>query len=837
MKIKLSLLLIMLLVGAAHVGGQTPVRYSAADSLNYPMADYSAPKQYIVNNIVIVGAKYVDTSMLALSAGLNKGDKVYVPGDYVSSAIKSILGRKQFAGAEVVAQPVGDSINFEIYLQERPRVYKWDIAGIRKGQAKSIIDEMKLSPGTELSDYLLDKNEQYIVGYFKKKGYRHAEATSRVVNDSVYKNAVNVTFVVDKKNKVKIGDIVFEGNEVFPDKRLRRTLSKTHRKSINIFNNSKLREKEYAEDKLKLIDFYNSKGYRNAHIVRDSIYDINNKRIGINIKVSEGNKYYYRNITWTGNSKYDTETLNKMLGLHKGDIYDKKTMNDRLGINGNPEDMSITSLYQNDGYLFFRIEPAEVIIGADSIDLELKVFEGKQATINDVTITGNNRINDEVIRRELYTRPGELYDRSLLMATMRQLAQMRYFNAETILPNITTPDTESANIGWNLEESSTDQFEFSGGYGIGMFILSAGIQLNNLSIKNFFKKGAWRPYPSGQGQQLALRIQSNGQYYKGASLSFTEPWLGGKKPISMTIGVHYSDETDAYYVWQEGNKHFRTIGASVGIGRRLSWPDHYFTLYNELSYQSYRLKDWDNFIVKNGSSNIISLTTVFGRSSVDQPIYPRKGSDFSISVELTPPYSLFDGRDYSDPTMTNNTRYGWIEYHKWKFKGVWFTTLSKNQKLVLMTKVELGYLGKYNKYKQSPFEGFDVGGSGMQGYNIYGVDVVGMRGYDDSALTPNVANGGYANVYNKYTVELRYPIILKQGSQIYALAFAEAGNAYTGWNTFDPFSLKRSLGAGIRINLPMVGMLGIDWGYGFDRASGSNKRSGGKIAFVFGNQF
>ena len=505
---------------------------------------------------------------------------------------------------------------------------------------------------------------------------------------------------------------------------------------------------------------------------------------------------------------------------------------------------SVNSLYQNNGYLFSKIDPGEEVVGEDSIDINVKIYEGKQAKINEVDVSGNRKVNDNVIRRELYVRPGELYNRSLLMATIRQLNQMGHFDPEKMLPDVQPVEnsTELVDIAFPLEEVANDKFEISGGWGSGMFVGSIGVQLNNIAIKNFFKKGAWRPFPQGQGQSLAVRAQSNGSYYKAFLVNFTEPWLGGKKPNSFTLGLFYSNETNAYYAWQSGTKHFRTMGVSVGWGRRLKWPDRNFSLYHELSYQAYNLKDWTSFIVENGTSNIIALKTVFSRNTVDSPIYPRTGSEFSVSLALTPPYSLFQKNiDYSDPNLPDRKRYKWIEYHKWQLKAQWFYPLTNNNKLVFMAKAEMGYLGSYNKNKPSPFEGFDVGGDGMSGYNVYGVDIIGLRGYEDGALTPySYTTDGrtdYARAYNKYTMEIRYPIILKPNSNIYGLVFAEGGNAFRSWQEFDPFLIKRSVGVGLRIFMPVVGLLGIDWGYGFDRAVGASHRSGSQVHFMIGQQF
>ena len=820
---------------------------STAQVRNAPMLDYEHPKQYIINKVKVSGIKYLDPEVVASMSGLTKGDTIMIPSDYLSSTLKTMWNQRISSDVQILTEPVGDSVNIEIVLRERPRVYDWKIEGVRKGQMSELLETLKLKKGSELSDFVLNSSKDAIRKYFAEKGFYNADVSVRLENDTTLENVVNVFFVVDRKNRVKIGKIDFEGNTALSDRQLRRSFKKTHQKSINIFKGAKYKEKDYEEDKENLIDFYNSRGYRNATILSDSVYRINDKRLGIALKVDEGNKFYYRNVSWTGNSVYETRQLNDMLGISKGETYDKKTLHKRLGIgkHADYEDMSsISSLYQNNGYLFSSIDPGEVVVGEDSIDINVKIFEGKQAKINEVKISGNHRVNDRVIRRELYVRPGELYNRALLMQTIRQLNQMQHFDPEKTSPGIDlVPNSnELVDISFPLEEVASDKFEISGGWGSNMFVGSVGVQLNNVSLKNFFKGSEWRPYPHGQNQQLAIRGQTNGSYYKAISLNFTEPWLGGKKPNSLTVGLYYSDETDAYYAWQSGNRHFRTIGVSVGIGRRLSWPDRYFTIYNEISYQAYNLKDWSSFLVTNGTSNIFALKTVLARNSVDSPIYPRTGSEFSLSLTLTPPYSLFQKNvDYADPNLPDYKRYKWIEYHKWQFKAQWYYPLTNNNKLVLMARAEMGYLGSYNKNKPSPFEGFDVGGDGMSGYNVYGVEIVGLRGYENSALTPYTytADGraDYARAYNKYTMEIRYPFILKPSSTIYGLVFAEGGNAFKSWKEFDPFLIKRSIGVGARIYLPIVGMLGIDWGYGFDKAVGQTERSGSQVHFIIGTQF
>ena len=833
---------------AAEQPSTAPAAKAAPDfPEDAPMMQGSGePRLYYIRKINIHGVQYLNADMLKSSAGLIEGDSIYLPSSFISNAISRLWSQRFFSDVKIGADIEGDSLDLEVFLKERPRVNNWAFEGIPRGKKTDLLEKLKLRRGGELSDYVIDKNRKLIKEYWSEKGFRNAEVDVRIENDTVRPQMVNVTFMIDRKDKVKIGQINFIGNTEFTDKRLRRTFKKTHQKSINIFKGTKLNETDYAADKELLIDFYNSKGYRNANILRDSIYPINEKRLGIDIEVSEGNKYYIRNVSWVGNSVYTTEDLQQMFGVESGDTYDKKTIQKRLGIGkeANPEEMSVSSLYQNQGYLTSQIDPAETIIGTDSIDIEVKIFEGKQFTINEVGITGNQRVDDEVIRRELYTRPGELYDRSMLMQTIRMLGSMGHFNPEAIAPDIKPVSSELVNVNWALEEQASDRFNIAGGWGSGTFVGSVGITLNNLSVKNFFKKGAWRPYPMGQNQRLSLSAQTNGTYYKAFAFSFTDPWLGGKKPNSFTLSAHISEQNNAYYVLQSATQYFRTYGVAAGLGKRLNWPDPYFTFYAEASYERFKLKNWNTFGMTNGAANLLSLKLVFARSSVDQPLYPRRGSEFSASVQATPPYSLWDGKDYktleqlasnsSTSDAANQERYRWVEFHKWQFKAQWYQTLSKNSNLVLMLKAEMGYLGAYNKYKVSPFERFEVGGDGMSGYNIYGIDIISMRGYEDGALDPT---SDYSRGYNKYTAELRYPVILKPSSTIYVLGFLEGGNAFESWKKFSPFKIKRSAGFGVRLYLPVVGMLGIDWGYGFDAPANSTSKSGSQFHFVLGQQF
>ena len=806
---------------------------------NAPVLSANAePRLYYIRKVNIHGIRFRDKDLLLSTSGLIPGDSLYLPSTFISDAITRLWGQRYFSDVEIGANIEGDSIDLEVFLQERPRVRSWNFEGdrISRSKQKDLTDELKLKAGTELSDYVIDKNEKLIKKHFIAKGFRNVDVTTRIENDPIRQNMVNVTFRIDRNEKVRVGSITFSGNTQFKEKRLRRTFKKTHQKSLNFFRNTKLNEEDYKEDKNLLIDFYNSQGYRNATIISDSVYSINPERIGIHIDLSEGEKFYIRNIKWIGNSIYPTDELQQIFGVKSGDTYDKKSMHKRLGIGRemDPEGMSVSTLYQNNGYLMSQIEPSEIVVGKDSIDLEIKVFEGKPFTVNEVGISGNNRVDDEVIRRELYVFPGELYNRALLMRTLRMLMGMGHFDAEQLQPDIQPISSDKVNINFPLVETASDQFNVAGGWGSGSFVGSVGITLNNLSTRNLFKKGTWTPYPMGQNQKFSISGQTNGTYYKAIAASFTDPWVGGHKPNSLTVSGHWSEQNNAYYVWQSATMYFRSFGLAAGLGKRLKWPDPNFSLYLEAQYTRYSLKNWNYFIMSNGVANELSLKVALSRSTVDQPIYPRSGSEFSAILTFTPPYSLWDGRDYSDASMPDRVRYKWIEYHRWQLNARWFLPISRNNKLVLMAGAEMGFLGHYNKNKVSPFERFEVGGDGMSGYTIYGVDIIRLRGYENGALDPT---SDYSIGYNKYTMELRYPVILKESSQIYVLGFLEGGNGFDSWKSFSPFKIKRSAGLGVRLYLPIVGLLGLDWGWGFDAPAGSTRRSGSQFHFTMGQTF
>ena len=799
------------------------------------------PRLYHIRNVNFHGVEHMSERTLRSIAGLIPGDTIYLPSGYIANSISRLWAQKSFADVKIGASIDGDSVDMEIFLKERPRVHTWNFVGEGIGNAKKkeLAEKLQLRRNSELSDYIIDKNEKLIKKEFADKGYRNTEVKALITNDTTgLQNVVHVTFHIDRKEKVKVGEITFDGNEMFTDKRLRRTFKKTHQKSINFFRSTKFNPKEFENDKDLLVDFYNSQGYRNATVIADSVYDISSNRIGIHLDVAEGEKFYIRNVNWVGNSKFETEFLQRMFGVNKGDTYDRKSMHKRLGIGREADasdNNSISSLYQNDGYLMSQIDPSEIIVGKDSIDVEVRIFEGKQFKINEIGISGNTRVNDEVIRRELSVYPGQLYNRALLMYSLRQLMSMGHFDAEQLQPDVQPVSNDLVNINFPLVEQASDQFNIAGGWGAGSFVGSVGITLNNISTRDFFNKSKWTPYPMGQNQKFSVSGQTNGTYYKAISASFTDPWVGGHKPNSLTVSAHWSEQNNAYYIWQTSTMYFRTMGLGIGLGKRMKWPDPNFTIYTEAQYRRYALNNWNYFIMKDGVANELSLKVAFGRSTVDQPIYPRSGTEFSVTATITPPYSLWDGIDYSNSDLPDRTRYKWIEYHRWEMKGRWFQPLTRDRKLILMAKAEMGYLGNYNKDKVSPFQRFEVGGDGMSGYTLYGVDVIGLRGYEDGALDPRGSN--YSVAYNKYTMELRYPVVMKDQSQVFVLGFLEGGSGFNSWEEFSPFKIKRSAGLGVRLYLPIVGLIGIDWGYGFDSAMGHTSKSGSRFHFTMGQSF
>ncbi|PKP07736.1 MAG: outer membrane protein assembly factor BamA [Bacteroidetes bacterium HGW-Bacteroidetes-5] len=804
------------------------------------VVDYNKPQDYIIGGVKVSGVKFLGEEQIISLTGLSVGDKITIPGDELSSIVKRIWMQRFFSDVGIFIDSTHmDTVFLKINLQERPRVSRWEFEGVKSGEKTDLNERLKLRRGSELSDYILSSSSEIIRKFYVEKGFLQTEVSVKQEEDTLIVNAAKVTFVVDKKSRVKIKQIIFEGNNNIKGSKLASAMKKTKdMRILNFFSSKKFDEKEYDNDKKLLLQKYSEAGYRDARILKDSIYYLEDGRLAIKFVIDEGNKYYFRDITWTGNSIYDSEGLNSILRIAKGDVYDVVSMEKRLF---EAEDGNISKLYRDRGYLFFRVIPVEKSIVGDSVDVEMRMFEGKPANFNRIIINGNNVTNEKVARRELFTRPGYLFNQTYLERSLRGLAAMGHFDPEKLMSatGYSVVPNENANtvdITYNLEEKSNSQFEIAGGWGGNTFVGTLGISFNNFSLSKVFDKKAWRPVPLGDGQQLSIKFQTNGSYYTAFSASFTEPWLFGNKPTSLSVSTYYTKQTNSTYFYQNSGQSMEVYGMSAGIGTRLKWPDNEFILYNELSVQSYKLTDWQYyFIFKDGISNNISWKIRLQRNSTDQPIYPRSGSDFQLGLQITPPYSLFRPADTDYKGMTDAQRYKWIEYHKWTFKGSTFNKLVGD--LVLMTRVNFGYLGYYSRsLGYSPFEGFILGGDGMSGYNTYGSEVIGLRGYPNNSLTPRVNDSYSGNVYDKFTLELRYPIVLQPQSTIYALVFLEGGNSWSDIRDFNPFSIKRSAGFGVRVLLPIVGMLGIDWGYGFDPVE-SKARSGSNFHFVIGQQF
>jgi outer membrane protein insertion porin family len=817
------------------------------DYQNMPVMDYSIPVEYEIGGIEITGLKYLQPRVLINISGLRVGQKINIPGDEISQAISKYWKHGLFSDVKIIATKIDKGkVYLEIHLLERPRISQIIIDGVKKSEKEDLLKSIKLHKGSQLTDNIINNTVTIIKNHYIKKGFFNTDVNVVQKADTTAVNQVNLYIHVKKNSRVKIDDIKFEGNKVFTDKRLRRVMKKTKKLNLNIFKSSKYIESDYEADKKKLIDFYNKNGYRDAKILNDKLTVLNDKRVDLTIDLQEGDQYFFRKITWIGNTKYPSEFLNAVLGIKKGDVYNQKLLNDRL----QSDDDAVSSLYMDQGYLFFSVNPVEVNIQNDSIDLEMRIYEGKPATINKVIISGNTKTNEHVIRRELYTKPGDLFSRTNIIRSVRELANLGHFDPEKIVPHpIPNQSDGTVDLEYSVVERPNDQLQVSGGWGGVGFVGTIGVKFSNFSARNMFKGKAWRPVPSGDGQTLSISAQSNGKYYQGYNISFVEPWFGGRKPNSFSISLYHSAQRlpssyNYYYTSSEptlSDKYFKTSGASIGLGRRLKWPDDYFTLYTGIGYQRYLLNNWNqSFIFANGASNLISLTTTLTRSSQDQLIFPRKGSNISLGLQLTPPYSLISGKDFSNASTAE--KYKYIEFHKWTFKANWYTTLVGN--LVLATKVEFGYLGYYNKQiGPSPFEKFEVGGSGMIGYNLYGSDIIPLRGYDDNAVTPYYYQSGSTypvyngNVYSRYYMEFRYLVSPNPQATIYLLSFVEGGNAWAKFDNFNPFLIKRSAGVGIRAFLPMFGMLGIDWGYPFDPPYGKTKHTEGKFQFIMGQQF
>lgn len=820
------------------------------------------PTEFTIGGISVTGTNNFDAEAVILFTGLSVGDKITIPGDRISQAIKNLWKQQLFSDIKILVAEVrpGNVVFLNIELGERERLSRYKFVGVSKSEAEDLREKVQLKLGTILTENMLQNTNNIVTKFFVDKGYMQTKVTIKQAEDTILKNAILIDIYVDKGERVKISSIEFERirgtvkakvkgnkwyefykrdpNKELTDGQLRRVMKDTKvKKYTRIFSTSKFLEKNYKADKSKILDKYNSRGYRNAKIVKDTvIYDPTTNTVAIKIKLDEGNKFFFRNIRWVGNTKFNSDFLSTVLSIKKGDIYNRETLQERLVINQNSTDVS--SLYLDDGYLSFQAVPVEVAVENDSIDFEIRVFEGKQYRVNRVILMGNTKTNDHVVIREILTRPGDLFNRSDIITTQRELAALGYFDPEKMGINpVQNPKDGTVDIEYTVEEKPSDQVELAGGFGAGRVVGTLGLSFSNFSLHNIFKKQAWTPLPSGDGQRLSIRAQSNGTYYQGYNLSFTEPWLGGKKPHSFSVTLSHSVQTNGLTkrinsngtkILNPSRQALLISGISVGLGKRLQWPDDRFQIYHQLSYQYYDVNNFSTaFAFSNGYSNNINYQFNLTRRSDSDPIFPKFGSIFSLTFKATPPYSLFSNKDYS--LLTDQQKYKFVEYHKWKFTSSWFTEIAKN--LVLNTRAGFGFLGQYNaKYGPAPFERYYLGGSALTGFSLDGREIIGLRGYDNYSLSPTT--GGL--IISKYTAELRYLISPNPNAKIFVLGFLEAGSTWNKFREYNPFAVKRSGGLGARIFLPMFGLLGLDYGWRFDNVQGYPNMAKGQFHFTIG---
>ncbi|SFW38454.1 outer membrane protein insertion porin family [Prevotellaceae bacterium HUN156] len=865
----------------------------AQDVIVNPDISYAGtPRHCEIGGLRTTGVEGYEDYVLTGLSGLSVGQMIDVPGTEITEAVKRYWKHGLFSKVSITADSiVGNKVYLCINLATRPRVSTINYYGLKKSEREDMEAKLGIMKGSQITPNMIDRAKILAKKYFDDKGYNNAEINITQRDDVTGKNEVILDVTIDKKSKMKVRQIIFDGNEKLSFNKITGSLFKKGAfgkineagKIKNIFKAKKFTPERYEEAKTALIEKYNELGYRDATILEDSVWTVDDKHVNVYVKVEEGDRYYVRNISWVGNTVIPTNRvgnragLNDLLGMKKGDVYNQKLLKKRLS----EDEDAIGNFYWNNGYLFYRLEPTEVNIVGDSIDLEMRIEEGTQAHISHVRIYGNDRLYEEVVRRELRTKPGDLFSKDAIQRSAREIASTGFFDPEKVNPEIKPNyDEGSVDINWELEQKSNDQVEFSLGWGQTGIIGRIGIKLNNFSMRNLFGKNKMRRsfMPIGDGEQLSLSFQSNGSYYSSVSTGYSTGWFGGKRPNAFSVSAFYSKQSDIsstyrnsawynnYYNYYGGygsynpsyydytsmmddDKYIKLFGASIGWGKRLRWPDDYFQLSTQLSFTRYMLRDWSYFLISNGNCNNINLGISLSRTSTDNQLFPRHGSEFMASVTLTPPWSLFNNKDYANlaTAETYNTdvdrynaelqdKYRWIEYHKWKFKTRSFTALTNGQKcLVLMTRVELGLLGSYNKNNKSPFETFYVGGDGMSGYSSgYAEETIGLRGYENGSLTPYRAE---AYAYDRFTLELRYPLLLGN-TTIYGLGFLEGGNAWSETKNFNPFDIKRSAGIGVRIFLPMVGLMGIDWAYGFDKPyATSTSKGGSQFHFILGQEF
>ena len=851
---------------------------TAQQKIVSPDITYSGtPKTYKLAGLTVTGIEGYEDYVLTGISGLTVGQELEVPGTAITDAVKRYWKHGLFSDVSISADSiVGDNIYLKIHLAPRPRISTINYNGLKKTEREDMEKKLGLLKGGQITPNMIDRAKILAKKYFEDKGYKNAEVFIRQRDDVAAKNQVILDIDVDKKEKLKVRSIIIDGDNQLGEKKIKGTLfskgafAKTHEagKLSNLLKSKKFTPERWAEDKKNLITKYNEYGYRDAVILKDSVWNVDPKHVDIYVKVDEGKKYYIRNIKWVGNTVYSTDYLSRLLDMKKGDVYNQTYLNKRLS----QDEDAVGNAYWNNGYLFYNLQPTEVNIVGDSIDLEMRITEGQQARINRVRINGNDRLYENVVRRELRTKPGDLFSKEALQRSARELASMGHFDPEAINP-VPEPNYEdgTVDINYNLKQKSNDQVELSLGWGQTGVIGRVGLKLNNFSMANLFRRNREHRgiMPIGDGETLSLGAQTNGTYYQSYNAQYSTNWLGGKRPIQFSVGMSYSKQTDvssnyynsgymnnynnyrygygnynynSYENYYDPDKYVKLLSVYAGWGKRLSWPDDYFTLSLQLQYQRYMLRNWRYFIMSNGSANNLNLNIALNRTSTDNQLFPRRGSDFSVSLTITPPWSKWDHKDYAHLATDRNSptysqeqqeKYRWVEYHKWKFKARTFTALTSGQKcFVLMTRVEFGLLGSYNKNKKSPFETYYMGGDGMSGYSTgYAEETIGLRGYENGSLTPYGAEG-YA--YSRMSLELRYPFLLGN-TTIYGLGFVEAGNAWTETSKFNPFDMKRSAGLGVRIFLPMVGMMGIDWAYGFDKVFGT--KGGSQFHFILGQEF
>lgn len=849
------------------------------DTIYNPTVIYSGmPKTYQIAGIKVTGVPNYEDYIVIGYTGLNVGDRIEIPGPEITNAAKRLARQRLFSTIQIKVEKIaGDKAWLEYALKPQPRISAINYYGVSNGEKKDLEERLQLMKGNQITPNLVNRAVAIIKKFFADKGFGNATVRIDQVEDLSAPNENIVNIIVDKHNKVKVHKIYISGNEVMSDNAIQRTMKKTNEKNklVNLFRQKKFVESDFENDLDLIIEKYNEKGYRDAKILKDSVVPYDDKTVDVYIDLEEGKKYYISDIDWVGNTIYPTELLDRILDIRPGDVYNQKLLNKRM----TEDDDAVANLYMNNGYLFYQLVPIEKNIEGDSIALELRMFEGPQATINSVIINGNDRLYEKVIRRELRVKPGQLFKKDDLMRSAREIAQTGHFDPETmdIRPE---PNEENGTVDilFNLESKANDQVEISFGWGQTGLIGKLALKFTNFSIKNLFRPGTYKGLiPQGEGQTFTISAQTNAKYYQSYSISFLDPWFGGKRPNSFSVSAYYARQTginSSYYNnnWYnpfltggmgygygwgsnysdyyqnsyenayDPNKVLQMVGVTVGFGKRLSWPDDYFTFQADLSYQWYYLKNWDYlYYMNNGVSNSIVLGLTLSRNSIDNPLYTRSGSTFSVNLQMTPPASLFSRHKNWEKLSKENTTesrkqlYKWIEYWKLRIKSRTYTPLTDPDgkwTLVFMTRADFGLLGSYNKWLKSPFETFYVGGDGMSGSYTYATETIALRGYENGQFTP-YGKEGYA--YARVGMELHFPFMLSQSTTIYGLTFLEAGNAWTEVKNFSPFDLKRSAGAGVRIYLPMVGMMGIDWAYGFDTVFG--KKGGSQFHFILGQEF